>query len=253
MLQQERFDRILERLNFGGSVKVAQLSAELNVSESTVRRDISQLDRQGRLRKVFGGAVSVQRLIRTVEEDMATKSEVRVREKLYIAKRAAELIEDGDFVFIDAGSTTENMLDFIGDCCATYVTNGVTHGRRLAQRGFRVYMTGGFIKGTTLSLVGAEAVGFIDRCNFTKCFMGADGIDVQRGYSTPDLDEALLKAEVIRRSSAAYILADGSKFGAVSAVSFADIEQARVITDRLKDSSFKKYTQIEETGETPQR
>ena len=250
MLQQERMERIVAELASSGAVKVAQLASALHVSESTIRRDICMLNDSGRLKKVFGGAVALQPHIKTVEEDIADRAETRVQEKLCIARYAAAFITDEDFVFIDAGSTTENMIDFLQAKRAVYVTNGLTHGRKLAQRGFRLYMSGGRLKGATLSLIGAEAMDFIRRCNFTKCFMGADGVDTLRGYSTPDIDEAQFKTEVLRHSRQAYILADSSKFGVISAVTFGRIEEATIITDRLADDAFRRLTVINEAEGT---
>lgn len=246
MLQEERYNRILSELAVRGAVKVTDLAEMLATSESTIRRDINELDGAGRLKKVFGGAVAVEKNIKTVEEDMDTKSNVHVKEKESIARYAASLINDNDFVFIDAGTTTERMIDFMDNYTVTYVTNGITHGQKLTQRGFKVYMTGGQLKKATLSIIGVEAVNFLEKCNFTKCFMGANGIDPERGFTTPDFDEASLKAAAMKRSYVAYVLADGSKFGCVSAASFGKLEDACVITDKLDDVGFKKYTLVKE-------
>lgn len=244
MLQEERYNVILSEIESKGAVKVADLAFKLKSSESTIRRDINELDGSGKLKKVFGGAVALNRRIKTVEEPMEAKAFVRVKEKESIARRAASMIEDHDFVFIDAGTTTERMIDFIDNHTVTYVTNGITHGQKLAQRGFKVYMTGGQLKSATLSIVGASAVSFLGRCNFTKCFMGANGIDPQRGFTTPNFDESLVKAEALKRSSVTYVLTDGSKFGCVSAATFGQLEEATIITDRLNDQEYRNYTTI---------
>ena len=247
MLQEERHNRILSEIAVKGAVKVTDLAKMLDASESTIRRDIIELDSQGKVKKVFGGAVALERSIKTVAEDMVSKANVRGKEKESIARYAASLISDNDFVFIDAGTTTERMIDFIDNKTVTYVTNGITHGKKLSERGLRVYITGGKLKTDTWSIVGVEAVSFLNKCNFTKCFMGANGIDPVRGFTTPNMDEALLKAEAMKRSSMVYILADGAKFGCIAAASFGKLEDACVITDRLPDDTFKKYTIVKET------
>ena len=246
MLQEERYSAILSEIEQKGAVKVARLAEKLNSSESTIRRDINELDASGKLKKVFGGAVALEKSIKTVEEDMTTKASVHVKEKESIARYAASLINDNDFVFIDAGTTTERMIDFIDNYTVTYVTNGITHGQKLAQRGFKVYMTGGQLKHTTLSIVGVGAVRFLESYNFTKCFMGVNGIDPERGLTTPELDEALVKEQAMKNSYVAYVLADGSKFGCVSAVTFGKIEDCCIITDELRDEEFRKHTIIKE-------
>ncbi len=249
MLQEERHRIILAELERRGAVKVAELAEQLDLSESTVRRDINELAAEGKLRKVFGGAVAFERerKIKTVEEYMADKAFYCVREKESIARYAASLIDDNDFVYIDAGTTTERMIDFIDNAAAAFVTNGIPHGQKLAQRGFNVYMTGGQVKQAPLSIIGTDAVRFIESCNFTKCFMGVNGIDKERGLTTPGLEEARVKEAAMKRSAVSYVLADGSKFGCVSAAGFGRLEQCRIITDRLKDSEFRNYTTIIET------
>ena len=246
MLQEERYQVILRELSAHGAVKVAELSILLGASQSTIRRDIAELDRTGRLKKVFGGAVETERHIKTVEEDMKTKTLVRVTEKETVARYAAALIEDNDFIFIDAGTTTERMIDFVDNHTATYVTNGITHAQKLAGRGFKVHLTGGQLKPVTLSIVGGETISFLRRYNFTKSFMGVNGIDIQRGFTTPDVEESMVKEEVLRRTSAAYMLADSSKFGCVSAATFGNLEDGCIITDRLSDQIYKKYTAVRE-------
>ena len=155
MLQEERYRIILAELERRGAVKVAELAEQLDLSESTVRRDINELAAEGKLRKVFGGAVAFERerKIKTVEEYMADKAFYCVREKESIARYAASLIDDNDFVYIDAGTTTERMIDFIDNAAAAFATNGIPHGQKLAQRGFNVYMTGGQVKQAPLSII----------------------------------------------------------------------------------------------------
>jgi len=246
VLQEERHRIILSEIEKRGAVKVTHLAQALDSSESTIRRDINELDKEGKLCKVFGGAIAMDKRIRTVEEDAREKAFLHVKEKEAIARYAAALIEDNDFVFLDSGTTTEHMIDFFHNDTVTYVTNGIIHGQKLAQRGFKVYMTGGNLKSKTLSIVGESTVRFIEKCNFTKCFMGASGIDIERGLTTADLDEAQVKEAALKHSYMAYVLADSSKFGVVSAMSFGRIEDCSIITNRLEAEAFKQYTTVKE-------
>ena len=127
ILQDIRHEKIVEILRNRHSVQVTELAKELSTSESTIRRDIVELDRQGRLRKVHGGAVSVDIRIASEETDVSERQQISIEEKESIAQYAASLIKDNDFVYIDAGTTTEKMVDYITNKNATYVTNGVTH------------------------------------------------------------------------------------------------------------------------------
>lgn len=92
-----------------------------------------------------------------------------------------------DFVFIDAGTTTERMIDYITESTATYVTNGFNHAKKLAKKNFTVYLVGGRIKQTTEAVIGAEAVDSILKYNFVKCYLGTNGISLSAGFTTPGI------------------------------------------------------------------
>ena len=249
MLQSVRYDRILQEIESRKAVKVTSLSEELGVSESTVRRDINELDKIGKLRKVFGGAVSLDSGISAAEEDVLTKESLNILEKDSIARYAASLINDNDFVFIDAGTTTFRLIDHITNKKATFVTNGIMAAEKLMNSGCKTYIIGGGLKAVTQAVVGAEAVENIRKYNFTKSFMGTNGIDAARGFTTPDIDESMVKTAAMEHSYISYVLADHTKFGVISSVSFAEIGDAIVITDSLTDQELKKKTVIKEVGE----
>lgn len=157
--EEERYSIILEQVKKNKSVKLPELCGLLRASESTVRRDLTSLDQKGLLKKVHGGAISIDdRNFSLVEHDVESKSKMFAEEKIAIASFAASLIDDGDFVFIDAGTTTEKMIDFLPDKNVTFVTNAFEHAKKMAQKGFRVYIPAGEIKTTTEAIVGAECV-----------------------------------------------------------------------------------------------
>ena len=246
MLQNERQEKILARLRQNGSVKVTVLAKDMDISESTIRRDINELDRRGRLKKVFGGAVAIHRDMRPVETDVAPRTLINIREKDIIAEYAASMINDNDFVYIDAGTTTEKMIDYLDKKSVTYVTNGITHAKKLIQRGFDAYVIGGLLRPSTEAVIGAAAIEAVQKYNFTKCFMGTNGIDTESGFTTPDIGEAAVKTAVMKKSYVSFVLADHTKFGLVSPVTFADIEEACVITDHLEGEHYRRYTVIKE-------
>ena len=113
MLTKQRQELLLKLLEEKGSITVAEGSALLATSESTVRRDITALDREGKLTKVFGGAVASEQKISAHEYTVAQKSDLNREEKRVIAKYAASMIEPEDFVYIDAGKTTARMIEYI--------------------------------------------------------------------------------------------------------------------------------------------
>ena len=247
MLTEERYSVILEQVSQNKSVTLTELCELLGASESTVRRDLITLDEKGLLKKVHGGAISADdRSLNLVEHDVESKSKLFTEEKSAIAQYAASLLEDGDFCFIDAGTTTEKLIDFLPIKDASFVTNGFVHAKKLALKGFKTYIPAGEIKKTTEAIVGAECVSSLQNYNFTKCFMGANGISLTAGISTPDRNEALVKATAIKRSRTAYVLADLSKFDQIAAVTFAQTESIQIITDKLNDKKYTAKSNIKE-------
>ena len=244
MLFEERAEKILTAVDKKGSASVTELAIEIGTSESTIRRDIAALDKQGKLKKVYGGAARTLNPVFTDEYDVKTKSAMNIEQKEKIAEYAAKTINDGDFVFIDAGTTTLMMIPFIKASGAVFVTNGIAHAKALIQAGYKTYITGGQLKLTTEAIIGQDASASIEKYNFTKSFMGTNGIDIDRGFTTPDIDEALIKEAAINHSYISYVLADSSKFKQISSVTFSKIEKACIITDKLVDEAYNKITVV---------
>ena len=138
------------------------------------------------------------------------------------------------------------MIDFLPDKNVTFVTNAFVHAKKIAQRGFKVYIPAGEIKNTTEAIVGAECIRSLQNYNFTKCFMGANGISMSGGITTPDRNEASIKTVAVSNSKTVYILADHSKFDQIAAVTFAEIERVKIITDKLEDRKYLSKTDIKE-------
>lgn len=246
MLAEERMAIILEIINEQKAVKLSQLCEMLDASISTVRRDINSLADMGKIVKVHGGAMALDDNFSFIEHNVEEKLALFTEEKIAIAKYAASLIEYGDFVYIDAGTTTEKMIDFIPQKDVSFVTNGFTHAKKLAQRGFKVYIPGGEVKFVTEAIIGAECVMTLKSYNFTKCFIGANGISVSAGFSTPDVREARVKTAAIDGSRKAYVLSDHSKFDKITSATFISLNRATIITDKLLDKKYTEYTSVKE-------
>lgn len=248
MLNNERYQLIENIINERNTVTVAELAELLNTSESTVRRDLTALDELGRIRKFFGGAASVKRHEGFFEDSVVSREAIMREEKTAIGKYAATLINDSDFVFIDAGTTTSRLIDFITNDEATYITNGIAHGRKLLQKGFKVYIIGGKIKPATEAIIGTEAVSNLRSFNFSKAFLGTNGIDLTAGFTTPDIDEANIKETAIFKANASFVLADHTKFRRVFPVTFSPLVKCCIVTDYLPDKNFNSETIIKEVA-----
>ena len=216
MLAEERFSRILSIIEAEGSATIQELMTALDASESTVRRDLITMDENGLLTKVHGGAIARRPSVSTHDEDVRNRKTMNAEQKNAIAKYAASLIRPDDFVYLDAGTSTEAMIPFIKETQAVFVTNAISHAKLLAEKGCRVYLLGGEFKSQTEAIVG---------------------------------EEAMVKKYSMKNCKRCYILADASKFDQLSSVKFADFEQATILTTELYKPALKKYKNIVEVKE----
>lgn len=244
MLAEKRYEKILEIVNKERSVTVQELMKTIGISESTVRRDLNSLDAEGRLVKVHGGAIAVEGTYTVTDAEMHIRQELNSDEKDIIAKYASTLIEENDFVYLDAGSTTEKMIDYITVKNAVFVTNAWSHAKRLSQKGYVTYILGGEFKVNTEAVVGSEALESLRKYNFTKGFFGANGITMKEGFSTPDVKEAAVKSAAMRKCRNSYVIADNSKFFRISPISFEDFGEATIITTGEIDRIFSESSNV---------
>lgn len=249
MLTQDRYKLILTMLKEKKSITVNELVKKLNTSESTIRRDLNALDNMNKLKKVHGGAVTIEIDYSTEEFDVLAKQEINIDKKRKISRYASTLINSNDFIYIDAGTTTELLVDYLKDIKATYVTNSMIIAKKLALLELNVIILGGKFKMSTDAIVGAEAVNMIRKFNFTKGFFGTNAISIESGYSTPDIEEAAVKEEALNRCKKAYILADEDKFNKSSSVTFGDISKATIITNK-SFGEYSIYTEVIEVNDS---
>lgn len=235
MLPGERTEEILRIINERGSISNQELVSLTGASESTIRRDITALADENRIMRVHGGAMSLNSGIRMEDKDVEARRTERGDEKRLIGMYAASLIENGDLVYLDAGTTTEYMIDYITAVGVTFVTNALTHAVKLAQRGFNAYILGGQVKSVTEAIIDSEAIISLSKYNFTKGFFGTNGVSRDKGFTTPDVREADVKKYAMNRCFERYILCDSSKFGKVSRVTFAIGGDAAVITEKIPE------------------
>ncbi|WP_082233432.1 DeoR/GlpR family DNA-binding transcription regulator [Halobacillus massiliensis] len=244
MLTAERQKVILDLLNEQQTVKLKDITEATGASDSTIRRDLDLLERAGKLRRIHGGA-SLRRPA-SEELSMGEKISKFYEEKKSISRMAADLIKDGECIYIDAGSTTFEMIQFLADKDITVVTNGLSHMNALTELYIPTYMIGGYVKEHTRAIIGTMAVNSLKQFRFDQCFMGVNGITVEHGFTTPDPEEAAVKRTALSLSQKKYFVADSSKFGEVTFSQIADIEEAQIITNdtgQLLDP-FRKKTNI---------
>lgn len=240
MITEERQQQIMLRLRQKGTVKVCDLVTQLNTSESTIRRDLVQLENMNYLRRVHGGAVSVQS--KGVERSYHDKSTQNSRQKDGIAKYAASLINEGDSIYLDSGTSVYEMIKYLKQKKVMVVTNGLSHVEALIEHHIPCILLGGKVKPKTKAIVGHEALQALGRYRFDKCFMGTNGVHLSYGFTTPDPEEADIKERAIASTNEVFMLADDSKFGEVSFTRFANLEQAQIITNL--DENLEDYQEM---------
>lgn len=245
MLTEERYKKILTLLEEKKSITVAEITELFGISESTARRDITALSKAGRLTKVFGGAVANDGTFVTQEPTVSQKINLQTTEKQQIARYAASLIADTDFIYLDAGTTTGCMIDCLSETKASFVTNAVAHAQKLASLGKQVFLIGGELKWSTEAVIGPQAIEALERYHFTKGFFGTNGITRRDGFTTPDAGEAQIKRTAMGQCRQRYVLADSTKFGTISAVTFAPFQSGIILTDKIPEGFEKSDMLIE--------
>lgn len=230
MIAEERLARIVEMVERRGTASVSELASALSISESTIRRDLDKLDQAHRLVKVHGGATAREAAHLTRDLTLGERRGLHTDEKRAICERAAALVAPDDFVYVDAGSTTAELVGLLARTGAAFATDSVVHAGRLAAHGCRVIVIGGELKSATTAAVGPDALASLERYHFTLGFWGANGVTLEAGYTTPDASEAAVKRAAMAHTERRYVLADASKLGRTSRVSFADFDEVTLLT-----------------------
>jgi DeoR family fructose operon transcriptional repressor len=223
--------RILDLLETQRALKVSSLSSMLGASEASIRRDLERLETAGLLRRIHGGAVSNETA--AFEPSIGEKEDQHREAKRAIASAAVELIRETESIFLDAGSTTLEIARALRHRRnLRVVTNGLNLAAELAASRVEVIVIGGTLRPETLALVGPIAGGTLSDLHLDKLFLGTNGIDLERGITTPNLAEAEAKRAMLRSAKETILVADSSKFGRAALARICGIERVHsLITD----------------------
>jgi DeoR family fructose operon transcriptional repressor len=220
---EERQQVILDRARARGRVDVAALAEEFAVTTETIRRDLTVLERHGVLRRVHGGAIPVERI--GFEPAVAARDTVMIGEKERIAKAALSLLPEEGTILLDAGTTTARLADALPpDRELTVVTHSVNIALSLAGRpNLTVMLAGGRLRTRTLATVDAWALQALKDTFVEVAFIATNGLSVERGLTTPDPAEAMVKRAAIGCARRCVLLADHTKVGNDYFARFADL------------------------------
>jgi DeoR/GlpR family transcriptional regulator of sugar metabolism len=247
MLREERIWRIIQDLRNDGKVLVEDLAKEFDVSPATIRLDLNEMEQRGIAKKVYGGAISKNSGSPDIllnEQHFSERLEANFKEKKLIGKLAVSLINDGETIMIDGGSTTYQL------CKNLYIKNNLNvitcaffnlWPELVAKSNMQLFLIGGFLRKESLSLVGEVREGMIDHFRANKYFMGIDGISLEHGLTTLNYQEASLKKRLLESSQELIIVTDHTKFGKVCPIPVSSLERvSKIVTDSGISQSFRK-------------
>lgn len=240
----QRREAILQLLTRQGTVQVTDLVQEFEVSAVTIRSDLSALEAQGLASRSHGGAT----LTRTPppEQSIRQKDAINHLQKERIGALAATLVEEGDNIIIDSGSTTISLARQLREANGvTVMTNGLNIAWELADApGVELILTGGLLRKQSLSIQGSQAEATLQAYNFDKLFLGVDGCDLQFGVTTHHEAEASLNHKMVERAKKIIVLTDASKFGRVSLHRIVQLDRVHtIITDASISPEYREGLQ----------
>jgi len=231
MLQEQRQQRIMDELRAKQSVRIAPLCEKLGVTRETIRRDLYELEKKGLLKKVHGGAILKKT---NVEPPYARRSTSNNEQKKAIAKRAAEYVEEGDAIYIDIGTTTLFMAEYLGKKRnITVVTNALMVAYELSKYpDVEIILSGGELRNEELSLSGPLARHSLDQFYIDKAFIGVGGLSLENGITDYHVGESEIRQLMLKRAMETYALVDYSKFGVVAFTKACECREIdKIITD----------------------
>lgn len=212
MLPVERQRMILSYLAKNGNVSVVDLCNKYNVSEMTIRRDLTSLQNQGLLKRTYGGAIPTEPAF--FEISQRAKLSMFIEEKKQIGVYCANLVRDGDVVLLDSGTTTLQIAKALKGRPITVLTNDLNIASELLDcHAITLFVVGGELNRENNNLLGSKAISFFDDIRGDVLFLAVEGVDENAGLTVPDLDEVPIKRRMMGTVDKVYVVSDHSKLG----------------------------------------
>ncbi|PIE35639.1 DNA-binding protein [candidate division KSB3 bacterium] len=240
-MKLQRIQKIEEYLREYGSVSLDELCRQFGVSKNTIRRDVNELEDRKIVKKVYGGVVlnDEDAPIPLSQRQMTMKDA-----KSAIAAIAAEFVNDGDIIILDAGSTAVQMVEHLKQKQrVTIISNSIpVINAALGYENVNIIVTGGDLLRSTNSLVGQEAVAMLRKLNANTVFLAATSVSLEKGITNSSLIETEIKKVMMEVSSQIVLLVDHTKFDTVSLVTFSDLKDVDiVVTDKKPPQTYSDY------------
>jgi DeoR/GlpR family transcriptional regulator of sugar metabolism len=248
LLPSERLLQIRQLVNAKGVVRVSELAARFEVSDMTVRRDLSELEKLGAIEKTFGAAVSSEQA--SFESSVSERMHLRQAHKRAIAKAAAQLVDPGDTVAIDASTTGLALAQELRLHNVHIVTSGLDVAQALRGGAATVITTGGTLRERSGGFVGPLALRSLEHIRVDKAFFSAKGVLVPDGFVDSDLGEVDVKRMLLSTAARIFALLDSSKYGkrAMGVISGFDTVERLISDDELDEdalAALSEYVQVE--------
>ena len=242
-MKVERIHQIYELLKERKRISLDELCEIFVVSKNTIRRDIAELEEEGLIRKVYGGIVLKEAEIKSLESFSAR--EIRnIAEKQKIAATAAALVNDGEVIYIDSGTTTMHMLPHLAEKNFLTIVTASVYVLDLATQfsNLNVIATGGNLQAPIKAFVGASVVDCIKNYNFSKIFLASTGISIEHGATNASPLECEVKKELVQKSCPKYLLVDNTKFDVSSLMTYSELKNIDyVITDKTPSEKYLRH------------
>lgn len=243
-MKRVRIEELAEILDKRGKMSLEQLEKIFpNVSQMTLRRDLFQLEQDGRIIRVRGGAMSVKEVQKVSGEAYTKKTTMNTDAKIIIAQKAAALIDEGASVFLDGGTTAMYLSKEIPDINCTVFTNGIAVAMELAQkRNVNIHVVGGQLMKDNLSTSSPSAKDYFDLTNFKIAIVSATAFTPEHGFSCNNQIESELLKNVFKKAKQVYMMLDSSKIGKINPYTFAKMEDIDVlVTDDHFPKEYKQF------------
>ena len=242
-MKRERIEDIAELLDKRGKLTLEQLEEYFpNVSQMTLRPDLFQLEEEGKIIRVRGGAMSVKEVQKASGEPYTKKATIHTDEKIEIAQKAAVLVDEGSSIFIDGGTTALYLAKELPDMVCNVFTNGIAVAKELAQKkNVTINLLGGQLIKENLSTASPTASLYFTDTNFELAIISASAFTPENGFSCGSQIEADLLKLVRKKAKFLYMMLDSSKIGKIMPYTFARAEDINVlITDEAFPESLKE-------------
>lgn len=242
-MRNERLSQMQDFIDRKGTVTMEEICSEFDIALNTARKDISDLAKSGAVQKIYGGAKSVN--ANGLSEFLAYERRfiINREQKLSVAKKAASLVEDGDIIFLDSGTTTAGMVDFLSDRHITIFTANVeVLVSAMKYDNLELYFLGGKLNKKSCSTQKVWTIDYLYNFNINKAFMAASGYSIMGGATHASPWEYEIKRFAVEHAMETYLAVDSSKFDKKTLVKYADASEIKnIVTDSEVDQVYEEF------------